>query len=238
MYAFELHISPLYLPGQLAWFYSCIGGPARPEPRNPADVWSLPSPLTLWTQIILHYQKLAVQPTSCTACLLNRSGLFFRTGYNPSGYQKENKIENAWIKLSPLFPARIRELNQRYISFKTRKLHITSQSLYQFAFQTKQRDCHGHALNHLKIIFVGFPANCKPFLLPSHISLASNPTPSHLHEIWWQHRLWDYCASWHPSRHWICQRQDYLHGRETPITWMVNYVFEKQQTGCDHVVKH
>lgn len=136
--------------------------------------------------ITLHYPKLAVQLALCTAFLLRRSGLFFRSGYNPSGSHQESKLKNAWIILSPLFPARIRELNQRYVSFKIRKLHITSQSLYQFAFQTKQRDCHGHALNHSKIIFVGFPANCKPFLLPSHISLASNPTPSHLR---------DYCTS-------------------------------------------
>jgi hypothetical protein len=38
------------------------------------------------THINLHYSTL------CTAFLLHRSGLFFRTGYNPSGYHKESKV--------------------------------------------------------------------------------------------------------------------------------------------------
>lgn len=106
--------------------------------------------------ITLHYSKLAVQLASCIAFLLRRSGLFFRTGYNPSGHQNESKVENAWIKLSPMLSARMQELNQRYIGFKILKLHLTLQSLYHFAFQIKQRERRGHALIHSQIISVSF----------------------------------------------------------------------------------
>lgn len=132
----------------------------------------------LLPHINLHYSTL------CTAFLLHRSGLFFRTGYNPSGYHKESKVENAWIKLSPMFPARIREWNQRYMRFNIPRLHLTSQSLYQHAFQIKQRERHGHGYH-----FVSFPARCEPFYIAfSHSNCQqTDPDPS----------------PWNPTTKWI-----------------------------------
>lgn len=81
------------------------------------------------------YKRLVytIRTKACNVFLQHHCGLFFRTGYNPFGYQKESKVEKGRNKRSLMLPVNMPEPNQRYISFKIPKWR----SLHQFIIQAK-----------------------------------------------------------------------------------------------------